>query len=104
MRGDHLTSSKCQMCFWFALDSTEIFCFVQGMFDDQLLRLMEVLKKGRIWALNAGENFEVSLQAWEKFTKQLQHTAVAYMYVSEHHLARTDLKKRMQEAIRDNRR
>lgn len=74
------------------------------MFDEQLLRLMEVLKKGRIWALNAGENFEISLQAWETFTKELQHTAVAYMYVSEHHLARTDLKKRMQDAIRENRR
>lgn len=78
--------------------------FEQGMFDEQLLRLTEVLKKGRIWALNAGENFEVSMQAWEKFTKELQHTAVAYMYVSEHHLVRTDLKKRMQDAIRDNRR
>ena len=74
------------------------------MFDEQLLRLTEVLKKGRIWALNAGENFEISLQAWETFTKELQHTAVAYMYVSEHHLARTDLKRRMQDAIRDNRR
>ncbi|KAL0047356.1 hypothetical protein WJX82_001305 [Trebouxia sp. C0006] len=78
--------------------------FEQGMFDEQLLRLTEVLKKGRIWALNAGENFEISMQAWEKFTKELQHTAVAYMYVSEHHLARTDLKRRMQDAIRDNRR
>ena len=74
------------------------------MFDEQLLRLTEVLKKGRIWALNAGENFEISLQAWESFTKELQHTAVAYLYVSEHHLARTDLKKRMQDAIRENRR
>ncbi|KAL0018231.1 hypothetical protein WJX79_000585, partial [Trebouxia sp. C0005] len=74
--------------------------FEQGMFDEQLLRLTEVLKKGRIWALNAGENFEISMQAWEKFTKELQHTAVAYMYVSEHHLARTDLKRRMQDAIR----
>ena len=78
--------------------------FLQGMFDEQLLRLTEVLKKGRIWALNAGENFEISLQAWETFTKELQHTAVAYMYVSEHHLARTALKKRMQDAIRENRR
>ncbi|KAL0037779.1 hypothetical protein WJX77_011584 [Trebouxia sp. C0004] len=78
--------------------------FEQGMFDEQLLRLTEVLKKGRIWALNAGENFEISMQAWEKFTKELQHTAVAYMYVSEHHLVRTDLKRRMQDAIRDNRR
>jgi len=77
---------------------------MQGMFDEQLLRLTEVLKKGRIWALNAGENFEISMQAWEKFTKELQHTAVAYMYVSEHHLVRTDLKRQMQDAIRDNRR
>ena len=31
------------------------------MFNDQLEKLMEVLKKGRIWAVNIGENFQVSL-------------------------------------------
>ena len=76
---------------------------MQGMFDEQLVRLTEVLKKGRIWALNAGENFEISMDAWKTFSKELQYTTVAYLYVSEHHLARTDLKKRMQDAIRVNR-
>lgn len=73
------------------------------MYDEQLVKLTDVLKKGRIWALNAGENFEISMNAWKKFSEELQYTAVAYLYVSEHHLARTDLKKRMQDAIRQNR-
>ena len=33
--------------------------FAQGMFDEQLERLMKVLKRGHIWAINIGENFQV---------------------------------------------
>lgn len=75
------------------------------MLDDQLKRLTdEVLKKGRIWALNIGENFNVSLEAWQEFATALEHTSVGFMYVSEHHLIRTDLKSQMKDAIRKNRR
>lgn len=76
---------------------------VQGMLDSQLEHLTEVLRNRRIWALNVGENFQISLDAWRKFTDALGETAVAYLYVSEHHLARTDLKIRMRDAIRINR-
>ena len=77
---------------------------VQGMLDDQLSRLTEeVLKKKKIWALNIGENFNISLEAWQKFTTALSETSVAFMYVSEHHLLRTDLKIQMKDAIRTNR-
>lgn len=76
---------------------------MQGMLDAQLEHLVEVLKKKRIWGLNVGENFQITLPAWGRFTAQLQHTAVAYLYVSEHHLGGTDLKIRMRDAIRINR-
>ena len=54
----------------------------QGMHDRQLLHLIRVLERKRIWALNVGENFEISLDAWAEFTKLLPGTAVAYLYVS----------------------
>jgi hypothetical protein len=74
------------------------------MLDAQLEHLTAVLRNKRIWALNVGENFQISLSAWSRFTEALGETAVAYLYVSEHHLARTDLKIRMRDAIRINRR
>ncbi|KAK9815520.1 hypothetical protein WJX72_005004 [[Myrmecia] bisecta] len=77
--------------------------FELGMHDEQLERLTEVLKLKRIWAVNVGENFQISLTAWERFCQVLPQTAVGYMYVSEHHLLRTDLKERMIVAIRQNR-
>ncbi len=73
------------------------------MLDAQLEHLTAVLRNKRIWALNVGENFQISLPAWRAFTDLLPTTAVAYLYVSEHHLARTDLKIRMRYAIRANR-
>ena len=77
---------------------------VQGMLDRQVKLLTEVLKKGRIWALNIGENMNVSRNAWERFAEDLKQTRVSFMYVSEHHLVRTNLKQRMMDAIRENRR
>ena len=55
-------------------------------------------------ALNVGENFHVSLGAWQRFCDALPSTAIAYLYVSEHHLVRTPLKHEMRDAIRANRR
>ena len=75
------------------------------MQDDQLRRLTnEVLKHRQIWALNIGENFNISLEAWQEFTDALVDTSVSFLYVSEHHLLRTDLKVQMKDAIRKNRR
>lgn len=76
---------------------------LQGMLDAQLEHLSRVLTSKHIWALNVGENFQISISAWERFTKDLEATAVGYMYVSEHHLKRTGLKLRMRDAIRVNR-
>lgn len=80
--------------------------FERGMRDEQLKRLTEVLKANRnIWALNVGENLEISLAAWKEFTDALEETCVSFLYVSEHHLIRSSppLKPRMRAAIRANR-
>ena len=47
------------------------------MLDKQLGKLTEVLKLGRIWAVNVGENFNVTLPAWQRFAERLPETAVA---------------------------
>lgn len=52
------------------------------MQDKQLRHLIHVLERKRIWALNVGENFEISIGAWAEFTRRLSSTAVAYLYVS----------------------
>ena len=39
----------------------------QGFGDAQLYRLTAVLLRRRIWSLNVGENFQVSLGAWQQF-------------------------------------
>ena len=44
-----------------------------------------------------------SLTAWEMFTGALPDTAVAYLYVSEHHIKGTNLKVDMRDGIRINR-
>ncbi|CAL8463490.1 g3024 [Coccomyxa elongata] len=77
--------------------------FEWGMLDPQLEHLEAVLRLRRIWALNVGENFQITLPAWARFTAALPHTAVAYLYVSEHHLGGTSLKIAMRDAIRVNR-
>jgi hypothetical protein len=62
------------------------------MLDSQLVKLTDVLKLGRIWAVNVGENFAISLQAWHDFAHALCETAVAHLYVEENNLAGTNLK------------
>lgn len=42
-------------------------------------------------------------QAWRRFAAALPETAVGHLFVSEQHLAGTDLKERMRDAIRANR-
>ena len=79
--------------------------FERGMLDAQLEHLGRVLKSGSIWALNVGENFAISTAAWEHFADVLQETHVTHMYASEPNFGgiSADLKKKMRDAIRDNR-
>lgn len=46
------------------------------MRDAQLAHLIRVLKKGYIWALNIGENFKLSAQAWNTFAEELPSVPV----------------------------
>ncbi len=39
----------------------------QGFGNEQLRHLTAVLLQRRIWALNVGENFQVTLAAWQEF-------------------------------------
>ncbi|KAL4422114.1 hypothetical protein ABPG77_003399 [Micractinium sp. CCAP 211/92] len=78
--------------------------FEQGMRDAQLDRLARLLRRRRIWAVNVGENFGTTQAAWRRFCEALPHTAVGHLFVSEQNLAGSDLKGRMRDAIRANRR
>ncbi|KAK3249182.1 hypothetical protein CYMTET_41380 [Cymbomonas tetramitiformis] len=73
--------------------------FDRGFFDEQMDKLIEVLKLKRIWALNIGEISEVSLDAWYRLLDALPHSAVTHMYATEQFLRGTDLKKLMRDAI-----
>ena len=62
----------------------------------------QVLQLGRIWAVNLGENFGISRDAWWRFSRGLKRTNVAHMYASEHVLGQ-ELKTALIEACRTNR-
>ena len=86
---DALSTNTCVECLY-------IQNFERGMHDEQLGRLVDlVLTKGKIWALNIGENFRITHFAWGEFLKRLPETMVSFLYVSEHHLKGTKLKDQM---------
>lgn len=62
------------------------------MLDKQIDRLCDVLRLERVWAINVGENFEVTQNAWQRFARALPATAVAHLYVEENNLQGTTLK------------
>lgn len=70
--------------------------------NEQLHKLVELLKKKKIWCLNLGENYDISNATWEYFCKSLPLTYVTHLYVSEHVIS-LDLKNRMRACIRENR-
>jgi len=77
--------------------------FANGMRDQQLAKLTEVLKKGFIWGLNIGESWNISRGAWERFGDDLKDTHVTHMYASEGTVILSDLKTKMMNNIRENR-
>eukprot|EP00892_Ulva_mutabilis_P006334 jgi/Ulvmu1/4072/UM019_0050.1 len=87
----------------YRIEALYIHNFEQGFADPQLERLMKLLRNGRIWACNIGENFLVTNNGWKRFLGDIPDTALAFTYVSEAHLKRTDLKVKMRAAIRLNR-
>ena len=77
--------------------------FERGVGDAEIDKLIDVLKLGRIWAVNLGENGDVSKDAWRRLAAALPATAVSFLYVSEHHILRTDIKDKLRAAARANR-
>ena len=77
--------------------------FERGVGDAQIDKLVGVLKLRRIWAINLGENGDVSKDAWRRLAAALPNTAVSFLYVSEHHILRTDIKDKLRAAARANR-
>eukprot|EP00934_Nitzschia_sp_Nitz4_P004828 Nitzschia sp. Nitz4//scaffold1_size375055//155729//157817//NITZ4_000262-RA/size375055-snap-gene-0.198-mRNA-1//1//CDS//3329541003//4818//frame0 len=78
--------------------------FNEGMRDKQVLHLLRVLQSPscNIWCLNIGENYNVSTETWETFTKGLRRTKVTHMYASEHTIT-TEMKDEIRDTIRANR-
>jgi len=78
--------------------------FNDGMRDQQVLHLLRILQQSscKIWCLNIGENYNVSDETWEEFTKGLIHTKITHMYASEHTIT-TDMKDEIRFTIRENR-
>lgn len=76
----------------------------EGMDDEVLQRLTEVLRvNGRIWALNVGENFQISRAGWEQFAEDLAHTHVTHLYAGSETTVYGALKVHMRDVIRSNR-
>jgi len=78
--------------------------FNEGMRDEQVLHLLKVLQRPscKIWCLNIGETYKVSMETWEKFADGLKDTKITHMYASEHTIT-TELKDKIRETIRLNR-
>lgn len=75
----------------------------RAMGDAQLKTLIDLLKsKNRLWALNIGENYNISREMWKHFCKNLPKTYITHLYVSEH-VIEPDLKIEMRSNIRENR-
>lgn len=71
--------------------------------DEQIAELMDLLcKKNNLWAINIGENYEVTKKGWVAMCDLLPETNVTHLYVSEH-IIHLDLKNKMRMHIRANR-
>ena len=74
----------------------------KAMNDQQLGALIGLLKKKKIWCMNLGENYHVSIGGWVSFCNLLPLTLVTHLYISEHVIS-SDLKKKIRSNIRENR-
>lgn len=56
-----------------------------------------------IWAVNIGENEQVSEGMWDEFAKALRKTNICFLYAGSECIVNEDLKKAMIDAARENR-
>ncbi|CAM9281461.1 unnamed protein product [Chrysoparadoxa australica] len=76
--------------------------FNDAVGNAQIALLTKLLKKKKIWALNLGENYNVTLDCWHEFCNDLKETSVTHAYLSEHTIS-AELKTAIRDTIRDNR-
>ena len=78
--------------------------FNEGMRDDQVKRLLQVLQRPscKIWCLNIGETYKVKTETWELFTEGLKKTKITHIYASEHTIT-AEMKDQIRRTIRENR-
>jgi hypothetical protein len=110
----YLSDPNCpQVCIDTVLDALEentncqslyIQNFNEGMRDEQVLRLVQILQKPscNIWCLNIGETYNVKMTTWKAFARGLKDTKITHMYASEHTIS-SDLKEKIRLTIRENR-
>jgi len=89
-----LTNNSCQALYVQNFDA--------GFRDDQVDKLVRVLRLGNIWCLNAGELYHVSERRWRQFAREVRDTNLTHAYISEHHVS-PELKKELRDVIRRNR-
>lgn len=70
--------------------------------ERQFNKLIEILRMKRIWALNIGENYNITPAMWGKFCEILPDTHLTHIYVSEHVIT-TKMKDKIRDLIRENR-
>lgn len=58
----------------FAAHSPHLIPFV--LIFAQVCKLASILRKGRIWCLNAGENYKVDIDTWWHFVEEIKSTNV----------------------------
>eukprot|EP01051_Picozoa_sp_SAG22_P017953 SAG22_NODE_2895_length_2119_cov_1.504455_2_plen_426_part_01 len=77
----------------------------QPAIDETIPILIEVLKKGNIWAVNLGEWNAVTCDAWGQLLDAIPDTNVCFMYITEPKLCglSADQKKQFRATIRANR-
>ena len=66
-----------------------------------LLKVLQ-LPTCKIWCLNIGETYNVSMDTWKQFAIGLEKTKITHMYASEHTID-TALKDQIRATIRANR-
>ena len=76
--------------------------FNEGMVDENIQLLLEVLQLGRIWGLNLGETYKVTNETWHEFTHSIPDTNVTHMYLSEHTISK-EMNNQLKAYMRENR-
>ena len=65
---------------------------------------LSMLQKSKIWAINLGENFRISLAAWQMFAREVAKTKIAFMFAEMDQFPLKDIKRELRATIAETRR